>query len=352
MRLHIMRALMVSTLAALACALLFSAPPASAQTSVADFYRGKRIFLQIGSGPGGAYDVVGRLVARHIGKHIPGTPSVVAQNVPGGGSLLLANQFATTTKPDGLTFGVMNSGMPTSPLLNPTAAHFDPRKFAFLGSTSRETEILVVWNTAPVKVLDDIFAKPLILGASAPGSATYDIPYLMNALLGTKFKIIPGYQTAAAIKLAMERGEIEGNAALGLNTAKTQFTDVLDSGKLRIIGQYGARKNPELANVPLIPTPKSDADRQIMDIALARADYGQPFVTPPGVPPERVTALRTAFAATMSDPDFLAEAKQMHFDINPVSAEDLHALTERLYQTPPDVLARARALMMSKGSKK
>jgi hypothetical protein len=280
-----------------------------------------------------------------MGKHIPGNPAIIPQNVPGGGSLLLANQFAATTKADGTYIAVMNSGMPTTPLLNPEAVHFDPRKFNFLGSPNREVEILVVWKTAAVKTLDDLFTKELLTGASAPGSATYDIPLITNALLGTEFKIITGYQTAAAIKLAMERGEIEGNAALGLSTSKTQFADVLNDGKLLIIGQYGRTKSNLLPDIPLMPLGKTEIDRQILDIAYARQDYGQPFVTPPGVPADHVALLKQAFETTMKDADFLAEAERVKLDINPVSAEELQTLTERLFATPPDVLARAQTLI-------
>lgn len=336
------------SLVAMGAFLVGSPRVTQAADSAEAFYKGRTVFLQMGSEPGGGYDVVGRLVARTMSKYMPGHPTIVPQNVPGGGSLVLANQFAKTTKRDGSVFGLMSNGMPTTPLLDPNAARFDPRQFAFLGSTSRETEILVVWHTAKVKTLADIFTTPLLVGASSPGSATHDFPYLTNALLGTKFKIVLGYKGATEVKLAMQRGEVEANAALAWGSAKTQYADVLKNKDLLVIGQYGSVKDVDLPDVPLIPRAKSDADQQILDIIYARMQYGRPFLTPPGVPQDRVDALRTAFEATLKDPAFLAEAKKAKVDVEPVSAKELQDLTDRLFRTPPDVVARLRALLKPK----
>ena len=334
-------------------ALLALSSPSAAQTSasVADFYKKTTIMLQIGSGPAGGYDVVGRLVARYIGRYIPGRPTVVVQNVPGGGSLILANQFGNTTKNDGSVIGVMNSGMATTPLLEPQAVHFDPRKFGFLGSPAGEIELLVAWNNAPVRAPADLFKTPLIVGTTAPGSATYDIPYLTNALLGTRFKIIPGYEDSNSIKLAMERGEVQADAALGLSSLKTQFADVYSSHKLRVVAQYGFSKAPSLPDTPLFPLGDRQDERQMLAIALARSSYGQPFVAPPGVPPERFAALKRAFEATMKDHDFLAAAAKAHVEIDPISGPSLQDLTRRLFDTPPKVLARLQALIAQEGKR-
>ena len=325
--------------------------PSAAAESVADFYKKTPVTLQVGSGPAGGYDVIGRLVARFMSRYIPGAPSIIVQNVPGGGSLLLANQFGNTTKRDGSVFGVMNSGMATTPLLDPTAVHFDPRKFYFLGSPAGEVELLVVWYTAPVQTLAEIFKKKLIVGASSPGSATYDIPFLTNALLGTQFKIIPGYPDSNHIKLALERGEVQGDAALGLSSVKTQFADVVASHKLLIIGQYGLEKDHKLPDVPLIPTGDKEDDRKMLAIAYARQAYGQPFLIPPGVPSDRAQALRKAFESTMADPEFRAAAKRADVEVDPISGESLAKLTESLFQTPSSVISRLQRLIASEGKK-
>jgi tripartite-type tricarboxylate transporter receptor subunit TctC len=314
---------------------------------VADFYHGKTVFLQIGSGTGGAYDIVGRVVARYIGKYIPGNPTIVPQNVPGGGSLPLANQFGNTTPRDGTYFGVFNDGMPMTPLLSPTAAHFDPRQFHFLGSPFREAELLVVWHTAPVKTLADIFTKELIVGAMSPGAAPYDFPLLTNALLGSKNKIVTGYQSTSDTKLAMERGEVQGIAGLSYNSSKTSYAEVIASKQLNIIATYGMTKLPALEDFPLFPLGDTEEDHQIFQLLYARESYGMPFATPPGVPAERAAALQAAFEATMRDPAFLADAKKLNVDIDPVSAKELIDLTNKLFATSPAVISRTQQLLAS-----
>jgi tripartite-type tricarboxylate transporter receptor subunit TctC len=314
---------------------------------VADFYKGKTVFLQIGSGVGGAYDITGRVVARYIGKYIPGNPTVVAQNVPGGGSLPLANQFGNTTPRDGTTFGVFNDGMPMTPLLSPSAAHFDPRKFHFLGAPFEEGEVLVVWHTAPVKTLDDVFTKELIVGATSPGAAPYDFPLLTNVLLGTKNKIVTGYQSSSETKLAMERGEVQAIAGLSYNSTKTEYAEMIRNKELNIIATYGMTKFPPLKDVPLFPLGDTEEDHQIFQLLYARESYGMPFATPPDVPQERVEALRQAFEATMRDPDFLADTTKLNLDIAPVSATELTKLTTDLFNTPQAVVTRTQQLLAS-----
>jgi tripartite-type tricarboxylate transporter receptor subunit TctC len=320
--------------------------PAAAQTP-ADFYRGKTVFLQIGSGVGGIYDTVGRLFVRHIGNHIPGKPRVVPQNIPGGGSLALANQFASIAARDGSVFGVFNNGMPSTPLLDPSAAKFDPRKFHFLGSPSREFHILVGWHTAPVTTFDDLFKKELIVGATGPGAAPYDFPLLTNALIGTKFKIVTGYISGQETKLAMERGEIHANAGLAWSSAKNDYGSEIAEKKIIILAGFGFRPHPELPNLPMFPNGKTEEERQLFQLMYARQAYGRPFLTPPDVPADRVKALREAFETTLKDPAFLAETQKMNLEIDPVSADELDKLTADLYATPDHVVKRMHELLMS-----
>ena len=324
----------------LACASAAISGPALAADPVADFYRGKTVFLQIGSTPGNIYDIVGRIFARNMGRFIPGNPTVVPQNVPGGGSLPLANQFGNTTARDGTVFGVFNNGMPTTPLLDPGVAKFDPRKFNFLGSPSREAHVLAVWHKSPALTLEDLFVKETIVGATAPGAAPFDFPRLTNAVIGTKFKIVTGYLSTEDTRLAMQRGEVHGNAGLAWSSAKTDYADLIQSKEIVLVAAFGIRKNRELEHIPLFPLGKTAEDRQLFELMYGRQAFGRPFATPPDVPAERVQALRTAFEATMKDPVFLAEAKRLNLEIDPVSADELTGLTTELYKTPADVLKR------------
>ena len=328
-------------------AFLLAAPQGHAADAVTDFYKGKNVYLHIGSGTGGGYDALGRVVARHIGKHIPGTPNVVVQNIPGGGSLAMANQFGNTTARDGTVFGLMNNGAPTTPLLTPSAAHYDARKFSFLGSPSREVQILVVWHTAPVKTIEETFTKELIVGASAPGGAPYDYALLTNAILGTKFKIITGYSGGGETKLAMQRGEIHANAALGWAAAKAEYMDLIDKKELLIVAQYGFKNHHELTHLPLFPLGKNDEERQLFQLMYSRQDYGRPFAMPPEVPADRVAAMRKAFEDTMKDPGFVAEMNKLNLEIDPVTWQELQELTNAVYNTPASVQKRMQDVLNS-----
>jgi tripartite-type tricarboxylate transporter receptor subunit TctC len=334
-----------------ALAVVVALPFQAQAQSPADFYKGKTIFLQIGSGVGGGYDTVGRLFGRHIGKYIPGKPTVVPQNVPGGGSLQLANQFANITARDGTAFGILNNGVPSTPLLTPSAAKFDPRKFLYLGSPSREAHIFIAWQTAPAKTMEDLFKIETIVGATSPGGAPYDFPFLTNAIIGTKFKIITGYNSSTETKLAMERGEIHANAGLGWVAAKTDYADDLKTGRIKILAAFGMKKNKELLDVPLLPIGKTEEEHQLFQLMYARQDFGRPFMTPPDVPADRLAALREAFVQTMKDQEFLAEANKLNVEIDPVTWQELHELTTKLYSTPEPVVKRMQEIL-AKAQKK
>ncbi len=298
--------------------------------------------MMVGSAAGGSYDLSARIVAKHIVRHIPGNPTMVVQNVPGAGSLTLANQIYNVSPRDGSVMALANNGMPTAPFLTPDQARFDPTRFSWIGSSNRETQIVIVWNTSPIKTMDDLFKQEVIVGGVAPGTATVDYPLVTNSIIGTKFKIIIGYTTTPVVNVAMERGEVHGDAARGWITAKAQDAGLLRDGKIRIIAQYGFRKAVDLPDVPLLPTGATDADRQAFALLYARQDYGRPFFAPPDVPPARLAALRSAFEATLRDPEFLAEAKQALWETELVSGGELDALTKRIAATPPEVAARLR----------
>lgn len=316
-----------------------------AQNSVEGFYKGRQIVFQTGSSPGDGYDLYGRLISRHISQYIPGKPTIISQYVPGGGSLALANQFGNITPRDGSVFGLFNSGMTTTPLLNPSVAQYDPRKFKYIGSPNREGHVLMTWADSPAKNFDDLFTKEIIAGATAPGSAPYEFPKVTNALIGTRMKIVVGYKGSAETILAMQRGEIQAYPGMAWVSAKQVYGDLIQQGKINILGQYGMSKHPDLPNIPLFPTGKTDDERQIFELLYARQSFGRPFAFPPDVPMDRVDAFRKALVNVIQDPEFLSDAKRSSADLSIVTGEELQALCERLFITAPNVLNRARAIL-------
>ena len=213
------------------------------------------------------------------------------QNVPGGGSLQLANQFANTTPRDGTVFAILNNGAPMTPLLTPSAAKFDPREFLWIGSPIREAFILIAWHTAPAKTMEDLFKVETVAGSTGPGGANYDFPFLTNAVIGTKFKIVTGYSSSNETKLAMERREIDVYAGVGL-AALGEYADEIKNGRITALAAFGMKKNSKLMDVPLLPIGKSDEEQQLFQLMYAREDFGRPFLAPPDVPADRIAALR------------------------------------------------------------
>ncbi len=334
---------------ALALILAFAASAAAAQPEdMAAFFRGKTLRLMVGIGVGSGYDINARLLARHMGAHIPGQPTIIVQNQPGAGSLTMTNALYNSGPFDGTAIGASFNGMPTTPLLQPTGVRFDPNKLIWLGSTNRETQVTYVWHTVPVERLDELRTRELVVGAQAPGSTQYDYPMLVNHLFGMKFKVVTGYQSTSKINLAMESGEVHGTLA-NWSTLKALSSHWLTEKKVKLIAQWALHKHPDLAEVPFVlDLAGSDTDRQALLLALARLEYGRPFFLPPNVPPARVEALRRAFDATMKDAAYLAEADKLKIDIEPLTGEQVAALVEQVSRTPADTVARVRAAMESK----
>ena len=332
--------------ALIALAVLATAPAmAQAQEDVAAFYKGKTVRLIVGVGVGSGYDINARLLARHMPKHIPGNPTMIVQNQPGAGSLTMTNQLYGAGPFDGIAIGASFNGLPTTPLLQPTGVRFEATKINWIGSTNRETQLSYVWHTAPVSSLDDLKTTQVVVGAQAPGSTQFDYPVLGNNLFGFKFKVITGYESTPKIHLAMERGEVHGTLA-NWSTLKAIASNWIEEKKIKMIAQWALRKHAELPDVPLIiDRATTDADRQALQLALARLEFGRPFFMPPNVPPERVEAIRRAFDATMKDPAYLAEAEKLKIEVDPLTGEQVAALIEQIYRTPADTVARVRAGM-------
>jgi tripartite-type tricarboxylate transporter receptor subunit TctC len=341
---RVLLAAAVAVAAAVAAAA--AAAPARAADDAASFYRGKQIRFVVGTAPGGTYDILARIVARHMGAHIPGHPLIIVQNLPTAGGLVMTNELYALGPKDGTAIGVPINGIPTAPLLNPAAAHFDASKLIWIGSTNREPYVTYVWHTAPVQSLGELLKRQLVVGATTPGTTMVDFPRLTNAILGTRFKIVPGYRSTPQLNQAMERGETEGVGALGWAAVKAQVPQWITQKKIKVIAQFGFEPSAELADVPLmLGLAKAERDRQALAMLFARTEYGRPYFLPPGVPPQRIAALRRAFDATMKDEGFIADAAKIGLKPDPMTGEALQAMIAKLAETPPDIVARVRAAL-------
>jgi tripartite-type tricarboxylate transporter receptor subunit TctC len=319
---------------ALVAAVLLIAAPAFAQ----DFYQGKQITIVVGFTSGGAYDVTARLWARFLGKHLAGHPTVVVRNMPGSGSLVAALHTYNAAPKDGTTLAVIGGGTVLEPLLGNPQATYDARRFNWIGGRSRDNFLCVVWHTVPVKTIEDVMKRETIVGSTGPGSRTLSYPKALNELIGTRFKVVTGYPGGNEITIAMERGEVEGFCGWALGAIMTRAPQWLRDGKIRPLAQFTLAK-PDLPNVPVASElPKSPTARRAMEFLSADSVLAWPLAAPPGLPPERVVELRTAFDAMMGDPELRAEAAKVHLEVDPVSGSELQALVDRLYGTPPDVI--------------
>jgi tripartite-type tricarboxylate transporter receptor subunit TctC len=319
--------------------------PAAAQDDVAAFYRGKQLRFIVGSAAGGGYDLFARIVARHIGNHIPGNPIVIVQNQPAAGGVVMTNQLFAQGPKDGTVVGIPINGIPTAPLLQAGTA-FDASKLIWLGSTNREAYVAFVWHTVSVSNIAELTTREIVVGATTPGTTMVDFPLLVNDVLGTKFRVVRGYAGTPQINLAIERGEVQGMGGLGWASVKAQTPQWIAEKKIKVLAQYGLTRYAELADVPtVLELARSEPDAQAMRMLFARTEYGRPYFLPPDVPAARVTALRRAFDATMKDAGFLAEAAKLQLEVSPMTGEEVQALVGELAKTPPAIVARVRAAL-------
>ncbi len=330
------------------CVLALTACSPEEAQSPEEFYRGKTITLLIGSSAGGAYDIYARLLARHMGKHIPGNPRIVPSNMEGAGSLTLTNHLYNVARKDGTVIGTINRGAPFEPLIGePALARFDPALFTWIGSIANEVSICAVWERAGVDTFDQLFTRELTVGGTGSGADTNQFPKVMNGVLGTKMKIVSGYPGGNNIDLAMERGEVDGRCGWSWSSVASTRKAWLESGSIKILVQLALQKHPDLPNVPLIMDyAKTDEERAMLRLIFSRAALGCPFLAPPDVPADRAAALRKAFDDTMKDPAFLADAAQAMLEVAPVGGEDLQRLIADIYLTPKDVVEKTRAIVM------
>ncbi len=330
------------TAAAVILASLTAAPAVRAQ-SVADFYRGKTITMLCGIGVGGEFDAVTRLVGRHIVHHLPGNPASVTQNMIGAGGTKMLNYLYTQAPQDGTVIGMVQTGLPAAQTVGKPGIQFDTSKMHWLGTMAPSIEVLGVWSSTGVATIEDARTREVVIGASARGSNIYAFPALLNELFGTKFKIVTGYNAGAQINLAMERGEVEGrvNSWASWKANKPQWV------KDKLVN-FIARSGPAASDLgaPAVEDmTKTPEDRQFVELVLSGSLLGRPFAVAPGVPQERVKALRAAFDATMKDPDFIAEATALRFEVDPVSGETLQKTVKRIVTTPKAAVDRARPFL-------
>jgi tripartite-type tricarboxylate transporter receptor subunit TctC len=324
---------------------------AQAQDAVEAFYRGKTVTITVGSAVGGGYDTYARLVGRHLGRHIPGNPAVVVQNIPGAGSNKAATYVALQAPKDGTAIGAIQSGAILQRLISYQTVPHDPSKFIMLGSVNRSVYLCVVRSDAPVKTFQEAFDKELIIGTSGEGATLRELPVLLVNVLGVKLRLIGGYAGSREIVIAMERNEVQGMCGMDWSSLATQQAHWISSGFVRLLAQEDLKGHPTMnkMGVPLtISFVKTEEDRQVMEMIYSQNLFGRPYLVPPGVPAERVTALRQAVAGMVRDKAFLADAEKSRLDISPMGGEELQALVARLYALPPSVIERAKKSLVYK----
>jgi tripartite-type tricarboxylate transporter receptor subunit TctC len=314
----------------------------TASLATAQDLRGKDINLYVGSGAGGPYDAYARLVGRHLGRHIPGNPAVVVQNMPGASGRRLINYMINVAPKDGSAIATIQRGVPFEPLMG--EGQFDVGKIAWLGNANNETNVCIAWHASPVRSVEDLRTRTMVVGSSGPASTDSIYPNVLNALYGMKFKVVEGYKSATETHIAMERGEVDGRCGISFDTLQALNADWLREKRVRMLVQIGLDKLPELAGVPSVfDLASSEEERQIWALWAAPLKMGRPFFAPPGMPADRVDLLRRAFDATMADPELRADAGKINLAVEPSSGEQVAALLRRIYATPKAVVERAAA---------
>ena len=338
----------VATMTALVASTMV--PSVQAQDSVAQFYRSKQINLFVGSTAGGGYDSYARLLARKFSNYIPGNPVIVPQNMPGAGSNKLAGYIYSVAPKDGTAIGAIFSGAIVQPLFGDPVQH-DPSKLIYLGTANIEAFLCLARTDAPVKAFQDAFEKELILGSSNEGGSTRDFAAMLNNVLGTRFRLVTGYPGSNEIILAIERNEVQGACGIGWSSVAPQRARLLERGRTHVIAQLASRGHREMnrMGIPLaIDFAKSDEDRSVIDLIYRQLVFGRPYILPPGVPADRVAALRKAFMDTFRDPEIIAEAARMQLDIDALSGDEVQAEVAKAFATPRNIIERARQAMIYK----
>jgi len=340
---------------AVTLAVLCAASPADAQDSVEQFYRGKSINIYIGSSAGGGYDSYARALGRHVSKYIPGNPTIVPQNMPGAGGNKVAGYVYSVAPKDGTAIGAIFPGSILQPLIGDSAVQHDPAKFVYLGSANSDVYTCVVRTDAPVKTFKDVLTQEMIVGASNEGGTTRDMPTLSNNVLGAKFRVVTGYGGTQEIALAVERNEVHGICGFGYTSLLTIRPDWVERGVVRVLVQENAKGSPILNQMGVPRTvdfAKTAEDRQVMELVYSQGIFGRPYVFPPGVPADRVAALRKAFMAAFQDKELLAEAARIKLDVEAISGDDVQSMVAKLFATPAHIVERAKQSLVYRAPSK
>ena len=312
-----------------------------------DYYRGKTVIAYVGYNAGGTNDIVTRIVAQHIGKHMGGNPSVIVKNMPGAGSRTLAGYLYNKAPKDGTEFGNIDRAVTTEALLDPSVRNpFEILDFTWVGTPSQEALLCVTWHTSQVKTLKDMMARETII--ASPGSASGEAlsAQVLNATIGTRIRAIAGYPGGAEMNLAMQRGEVDGRCGIGWGAIKATSMQWIRDKELNILLQTATERHPDLAEVPTsYELVKNAADRRALEVIYANQRLGRPFIAPPNMPTDRKTALRRAFDATMKDEGFIADAAKQNIDLQPLTGEQMERTLGDAYDLPPSILARAQELV-------
>jgi tripartite-type tricarboxylate transporter receptor subunit TctC len=335
---HVARMLLTSGLIAVI------AGPARSQ-SVEEFYRGRSIQLVIGFSVGSAYDLYARQLARFMGRHIPGNPTIVPQNMPGAGSQRAAQYIYSVAPKDGSVFGTMSRSMPIEPLLGD--AKFDGRQFTWIGNVANNNSLCAMWHTVGIKTWQDVITKPYVLGAQGPGSDLDLFATLLKNIFGAKVKMVTGYQGGNDVNLAMERREVDGRCGWSWDSIRSTRPDWIRDKKIDLLLVFALEKSPEIpADVPLaLDKAPNEEMRQVLRVHLAGQAFGRPFAAPPGIPADRKAALRAAFDATMKDPEFIADATKAGLEVSPITGAEIDRLLVGIYALPPDLIEKAKLVM-------
>ena len=319
--------------------------PAHAQTP-ADFYKGKTITIVVGIEQGTGFDLYGRALARHMGRHVPGNPTMIVSNMPGASGLVAFNWLANVAAKDGTVFATASFSVPFEPMFGNEAARFKGPQLGWVGNMDSGVSVCLARKDSGLETWADARTKPLTVGAAGRGGAISQAARTLIELDGARLNLIEGYVGTASVKLAIERNEVQGICGISLSTVRSQWQDLYDSGLVRNLLQLGAKPDPTLTGVPFVfDLAKSDGDRQVYNLIFGPQGLGRSFAAPQGVPPERLSALRAAFTATMNDKAFLEDAQKSKLDIQPQTGEEVQKFVEATYASPPEVVERAKKVL-------
>ncbi len=327
-------------------------PDIAAARSVEAFYKSNPITMLVGSGAGGGYDVYARTFARYWTNHIPGHPAIIAKNLPAAAGLAAASTLYNGAEHDGSVIGAFTDGAAMDPLFGNPGAHYDALQFAWLGSIGKLENVCFTWHTSPVKTIAEARAREVVVAAAGATSNSAIVPKMLNALIGTRFKVVPGYDPGSGLTMAVERGEADGICGLSWSTIKASRAHWIKDNSLNVIVQMGLEKLHDLPDVPsALDLINNGENKRVMELILMRQEAGRPFAAPPGTPADRVTALRQAFEATLADPEFVADAAKAQLEIEPMTGEAIEKMLMKAYAAPKPIVARAAELVYPAAAK-